>query len=241
MIEPKIPGLSESVYAGEAVTAKGRFVYLAGNVIAGDNPLKKAGYSSVGSRKVLIANGNWMVGFTGIGVDLTNLHDLAGALDQAYAISGAGWGSTGAGHYGPLVPFGLAAPKGVYPVNKLEFQPEDSDHSLDSIASGESCIIYKNGQYETDQWSEGRSDDTSMSAATFGAMLYLDNVGRLTRQAGYVISGYVVARLIQVGSAPATTGAGVDYEGWGGFYPSIEHGQQASSTSAELIWYELLP
>jgi hypothetical protein len=220
MIFTKIPGLRHSAYAGEELT-KGRFVYRAGTAAAANHPLGTAGYSSVGDPYMLQAG--------------TTLRDLAGAVDVVGTLNDPGTEYT-QGRVGAL-----AASKGVYPCNKLEMQPEDADHDLETIASGESMIYYQGGQYETDQWSHANSAATTMTSASFGDMLYLDSVGRLTREAYYVVSGFAVARFIRISSEPSTTGAGVSFPSWGGFYPSVDHGVEAAHTSARLVWYELLP
>jgi hypothetical protein len=220
MIFTKIPGLRHSSHAGEPLT-KGRFVFRGGTVTAANHPLGTAGFSSVGDNYVLPA-----VGLT--------LYDLASAVNAGVTLADPGIAFTQ-----PRVG-ALAAPKGVYPCNKLEFQPEDADHTLEAIASGERMMYYQGGQYETDQWSHENSAATTMTGASFGDMLYLDNLGRLTRENYYVVSGYAAARFIQMSDEPATTAAGVAFPSWGGFYPSVEHGVEATHTSARLVWYELI-
>jgi hypothetical protein len=65
-----------------------------------------------------------------------------------------------------------------FPVNKLQFQKEDSDTSLDTIASGEYLIYFEGGEYETDRYG------TMATAAVFGDPLYLDANGYLTTVTG---------------------------------------------------------
>jgi hypothetical protein len=213
LISVKVHGLNDFAYAGEALT-KGRFVYFAGFFAAGDAAKATPGYSSNGDRKVLVANG-----FT--------LHGIPSIMFTAGA---------------PTLSGGMAAPKDVYPCNKLEYTIEDSDYELDAIASGESCLFYRSGQYQTDQWSQGDATTTDMTAAEFGALLYLDNLGRLTRSTGYTISGFVVARFINLTAEPSATGAGVAYPNWQySFYTLVNHAQTGTaSNSARLLWFDLI-
>jgi hypothetical protein len=66
-----------------------------------------------------------------------------------------------------------------YVMDKLEFQPEDSDLTLDTINSGEGIRVFMGGTFETDQYST-----TINSAFPIGDKLTLDSSGLLASGAG---------------------------------------------------------
>jgi hypothetical protein len=212
MIEVKERGIAKSAYAGEAIPKKGRFVYVAGKVASVDTPLGTAGYSSAGDTKVLIANGH-----------------------------NGPWGGLSKYLYNATITSGyLAAPRNAYPVNKYEYQPESSDFTLDTIASGESCHYFVGGEYETDQWSVGAV--TEFTNAVPGDGIALDHLGRLTRSAGYLASGMYVAEFVRLSGTPLSGGvAGQVIPNWnGGHYPASNHGLAATVSDARSLWYRLL-
>ena len=66
-----------------------------------------------------------------------------------------------------------AAPVRVYPVKKYLFAVEGSDTDLDTIASGQGCVYFTEGEFETDVYG-------TVGSLNFGDKLYLDSVGKLT-------------------------------------------------------------
>ena len=152
----------------------------------------------------------------------------------------------GPGAHFPVASGGLVAAKRVFPVDKLEYQPEGSDYSLRTIASGEGLIYWEGGEYETDQWSTTNGNSADMTAATFGALLYLDYQGRLNRDTLYVVSGYPVAEFIQISASAAAERAGVNPANFASaFNPVIDHGTATADSTAEnssrVVWYRMLP
>ena len=63
-------------------------------------------------------------------------------------------------------------------VDKLEFQEESSDLSLDTIVSGESVVVYKEGLFETDQY-----ENTITTSTAAGTKLYISASAKLTTTA----------------------------------------------------------
>lgn len=210
MIWVKIPGIRHGMaYTKESMT-KGQFAYLAGHAVAADMPLGTPGFSSAGSKILRLAKAPAMYGRAGW---------LSGVLNTVVTTS-------------ILVSGAKAAPVGVYPVNKLIYQPEDDELDLQTIASGAGCIYYESGEFETDQWEDATN---VMSSAVFGDLLFLNGNARLTRDAGWMLSGYVVATFMSRLAAP-DSGAGVIAPTFGNFTPTLS---ADGLRSAGPIWYRL--
>jgi len=211
MIIVKIPGIRHGNAYARMAMVKGQFVYEWGNALAGDMSLGTPGFSSLGSRLVSLATAPNVFGKAGFlmgGRTLPTMTELT---------SGA-----------------KAAPTGVYPVNKLLTKPEDAEFATaqQAIASGEGVIFYQGGEYETDQWEDATN---IMSSADYGDPLFLNGNARLTRDAGWILSGYIVAYFIQRLAAPQT-GSGVILPTWGNFTPATA----ADGRAGGPIWYRLV-
>lgn len=82
----------------------------------------------------------------------------------------------------------------VFPINKLNYKPEDSDTSLDLIDAGASVIYYQGGQYETDQFLAV----SGTAGGDFGDNLEITVSGKLTESAQDDTSTQVVAKVIKM-------------------------------------------
>ena len=82
----------------------------------------------------------------------------------------------------------------VFPINKKIFIPEDSDTDHDSVAAGQMCIYYTEGQFETDQYTS-----VSGTGAAFGDYLKLTTGGKLAEEAAATTeTAASVARVIEI-------------------------------------------
>lgn len=81
----------------------------------------------------------------------------------------------------------------VYPINKLLFQPEDSDSDHDLIAAGSAVIFYQGGEYETDQY----LDVSGTAGGDYGDNLEITVSGKLTESAEADSSTQIVAKVIK--------------------------------------------
>lgn len=87
-------------------------------------------------------------------------------LSPLLVTGAASFGHSGADYVGQLVL-----------VDKVEFAPEDADTSY-GLVSGEGCVAYKGGVFETDQWDP--TTTTTWSGVLVGAPLFLTPGGLLT-------------------------------------------------------------
>jgi len=102
----------------------------------------------------------------------------------------------------------------VYPMNKLLYKPEEEETESDYVISGDGVIVYKSGQYETDNYN---TTDT-LSSLTPGTLLYTDENGLLCT--GCHGSKNAKPRAMYIG-----------------MYSSYSSKQSARA----MLWYELLP
>lgn len=69
----------------------------------------------------------------------------------------------------------------VYPFKKYHYTAEDGDVTLDTTVSGQEIVVYKGGEFETDQYN-ALITIAKVNAASIvpGALLYLDDSSQLT-------------------------------------------------------------
>lgn len=82
----------------------------------------------------------------------------------------------------------------VYPINKLVYQPEGSDASLDLIPAGAGVIFYQGGQFETDQFLAV----SGTAGGDFGDNLEITVSGKLTESSEADTSLQVVAKVVKM-------------------------------------------
>lgn len=75
--------------------------------------------------------------------------------------------------------------------------PEDSDTSHDSVAAGQSCLYFRGGQFETDQYVS-----VSGTGAAFGDYLKVDANGKLVEEASPTTeTTKSVARVVKINNS----------------------------------------
>ena len=98
--------------------------------------------------------------------------DVAGLGTNAWF---PGYGRANDAKWTPVAATGLGTAVTLGMVDKVEYDRQDSNLTLDYVYSGERCLVYTKGEFETDQYATA----DFATAPTIGTMLYVDANGVL--------------------------------------------------------------